>query len=136
MWFVQAPLEAGEIRRQIAAQGFSGEVTYEGAFEWGTPGRDALLELADLRQAAEVEVNGACIGAILWKPWALVIPRQYLKAGSNAIRLTVRNTLADYCRSDEFIAAYRRHGLEPENYWKIGEGLDARVKGIGIQTDG
>jgi hypothetical protein len=130
--FSTRPVTPDEAARLIAAQGFSGEITYEGAFAWRTPDRDALLELDDLKQAAEVEVNGARIGTLLWKPWQLVIPRQHLKAGANAIRLVARNTLADYCRSDEFVAAYRRRGLEPENYWKIGEGLDALAKGIGF----
>ena len=131
--FTPRQVSPDEAAQLMAAESFSGTLTYEGAFAWRTPDHDAVLELADLKQAAEVIINDVNVGVLLWKPWRLVIPRPHLKAGINTIRLVVRNTLADYGRSDEFIAAYRKHGLEPGHYWKMSEGLDAQVKGIGFR---
>jgi hypothetical protein len=126
----EIPLD--ETQQRITARTFSGTLIYEGTFTWEVHG-DVQLELSELNHLAEVEINDRPVGAILWKPWTITIPQIMLNNGTNHLRLTVKNTLADYARSEAFTAAYTQAGVTPGGYWTMSACLDARVKGIGVQ---
>jgi len=77
---------------------YSGDGVYEKTFTLSAedlaPGRRALLELGDVRDVAEVEINGRRLGRLLWRPYR-VDATEALKAGENVVRVTVTNTPAN-----------------------------------------
>ncbi len=68
-----------------------GVLTYAISFDWPDDGI-AWLNLGDVRDLAEVDVNGVYAGATLWKPHALDIP---VKAGKNSLIVHVRESKAN-----------------------------------------
>jgi len=94
---------------------YSGEATYtktidvpEVFLQKGTP----LLDLGDVRDLADVKVNGKLIRT-LWKPPYRVALGDALKPGKNELKITVANTWLN-----RVIGDFRRHGrwgTKPEN---------------------
>lgn len=68
------------------------EVVIDGA--WLGAGRKVYFDLGDVRNIAEVRVNGASAGTRLWPPYRFEIT-QLLKPGSNRLEIGVTNTLAN-----------------------------------------
>jgi len=61
---------------------------------WVGTGRRVFLDLGDVRNIAEVRVNGKSAGTQLWPPYRFDIT-ELLKAGSNRLQIGVTNTLAN-----------------------------------------
>jgi hypothetical protein len=73
---------------------FSGTATYTKTIQappaWFKPGARLWLDLGDVKNIAEVSVNGRALG-ILWKPPFRVDVTSALKAGANALEIKVTN---------------------------------------------
>jgi hypothetical protein len=78
------------------ARYFSGRATYTGAFEWPLTDHQppttnhCLLRFDQVREVAEVVVNGQRAGAVWTSPYELEIG-PYLKSGRNRLEITVAN---------------------------------------------
>ncbi|MDF7819318.1 glycosyl hydrolase [Runella sp. MFBS21] len=72
---------------------FSGTATYENTFSIAKPSASAsiILDLGDVKNIAEVIVNGKNVGTLWKKPFKVDITSA-LKAGENAIQVNVTNT--------------------------------------------
>jgi hypothetical protein len=101
-WAVRLEPDGTDVRRALGswtsfAPRFSGAATYSTSVDLtGTElaGRRLVLDLGDVRDVAEVAVNGRRFGPLLWTPHRLDVT-DALRAGSNAIAVTVTNTLAN-----------------------------------------
>jgi hypothetical protein len=101
-----------------AAQGlgsFSGAVHYVQTVRLAAhPAGPVWLDLGEVRGTAEVYVNGARAGELVWSPYRIGVDR-WLADGDNTIRITVRNTLgpylADASPTPGVFAGQRRSGL-------------------------
>lgn len=71
---------------------FSGTATYDNTFELPTPGKQAtyVLDLGDVRNIAEVVVNGRALGTVWKKPYRIDITNA-LKTGRNTVQVRVTN---------------------------------------------
>ncbi len=73
------------------ARHFSGSATYAGEFEWNQTGvRRVFLEFTEVREVAEVWINGARAG-VAWTPPLEVELTRWLRPGANSLRLRVGN---------------------------------------------
>ena len=61
---------------------------------WRAGGRKIYLDLGDVRNMAEVRINGKSVGRRLWPPYRFEIT-QLLKPGQNRLQIGVTNTLAN-----------------------------------------
>ena len=88
---------------------FSGSIAYRCLLDLPEDvGRPALLDLGDVKYAAEVWVNGRRVGARVWSPYTLDVAA-FLCAGRNEIRVVVTNTWSNqFLRPDEIAAAKER----------------------------
>lgn len=73
---------------------YSGTVTYRTSFELDQEFTSLVLNLGDVRDSAEVFVNGVSAGKRLWAPYRFEIAR-LSKRGANEIRIDVRNNMAN-----------------------------------------
>ncbi|MDZ5441538.1 glycosyl hydrolase [Micromonospora sp. 4G57] len=76
---------------------YSGSATYSRAVDLDAAtldGRRFVLDLGDVRDVAEVTVNGQAFGPLLWKPYRQDITAA-LRAGRNEVQVRVTNTLAN-----------------------------------------
>ncbi|MEZ0607198.1 glycosyl hydrolase [Fibrella sp. WM1] len=91
---------------------FWGQVRYTTTFDlpqgW-QPGQAQRLNLGDVREVAEVRINGRSIGTAWCLPYELTIPAGLLKARGNQLDIDVTNLSANYMRL--------RDGQKPD--WKI-----------------
>ena len=82
---------------------FSGTATYLKSFEvseaWLTGGRQLELSLGEIRNVAEVTVNGKLLG-ILWKPPYKVDVTGLLKPGKNELKIDITNLWANRLAGD------------------------------------
>jgi hypothetical protein len=73
---------------------FSGTATYSSVCDapdtWFQPGRRLLLSLGDVRDVAEVFVNGKSLG-VVWKPPYRIDATSALRTGENRIEVRVTN---------------------------------------------
>lgn len=71
---------------------FSGTATYDNAFELPTVIKNAiyLLDLGDVKNIAEVTINGKTVGTVWKKPFRIEIT-DALKAGRNTVQVRVTN---------------------------------------------
>jgi Glycosyl hydrolases family 2, sugar binding domain len=73
---------------------YSGTATYSTTFKapdsWFQPGRRLLLNLGDVRDVAEVFLNGKRLG-VVWKPSYQVDATSALRAGENRLEIRVTN---------------------------------------------
>ena len=73
---------------------FSGTATYskmiETPQEWLQSGERIYLDLGDVREIAEVSLNGKCLG-IIWKPPYTIDITESLKSGRNNLEIRVTN---------------------------------------------
>jgi len=86
-----------------AVKYFSGTATYTKSFAWqGTKSADQrfVLDLGDLRNLAEVELNGKSLG-ILWKPPFRLDVTDSLQAGQNTLQVKITNLWPNRLIGDE-----------------------------------
>jgi hypothetical protein len=91
---------------------FSGTAAYTKSFSWQgakKPNERYVLGLGDLRNLAEVSLNGKDLG-ILWKPPFRVDVTDALQAGDNALQIKVTNLWPNRLIGDE--------QLPPDCEWK------------------
>ena len=72
-------------------KGFSGEAVYTAKFDWAGEGSYAI-DLGKVGDAAEMTVNGKCLGTALTAPYAFDVT-DALVNGENTIEVKVTNTL-------------------------------------------
>jgi hypothetical protein len=74
---------------------FSGTATYtkqiDAAAAWFRPGAKIVLDLGNVKEIAELSVNGKSVGGILWKPPFRADVTSALKPGANHIDIKVTN---------------------------------------------
>jgi len=76
---------------------YSGSATYQHGIDLSAAqlaGHRWTLDLGDVRDVAEVSVNGHAFDPVLWQPYRLDVT-DALHAGSNDVSVTVTNTLAN-----------------------------------------
>jgi hypothetical protein len=91
---------------------FSGTAIYTKSFPWAggkKPNERYVLDLGDLRNLAEISVNGRDLG-ILWKPPFRVDVTDALQAGDNALQIKVTNLWPNRLIGDE--------QLPPDREWR------------------
>ena len=91
---------------------YSGSATYETKFESPTvhPGlrRRLILELGNLRELAEVRINGQSCGIVWMPPFRLDITRA-VKPGINKLEVEVVNFWPNRIIGDQFLAAEKQY---------------------------
>jgi hypothetical protein len=76
---------------------FSGTVVYEKNFNWNDLTRKwarVELDLGIAHEHAQLWVNGQNVGVRMWRPYLFEIGT-YLKQGTNILRVSIHNTLAN-----------------------------------------
>ncbi len=84
-----------------SASYFSGTARYSLAFDLPNgfkPTQKITLDLGDVREVADVRINGKKIGTAWCLPFRLDIPANTLKYGQNKIEIDVTNLSANYMR--------------------------------------
>lgn len=92
---------------------FSGRGVYEGNFEY-SPTRDlgVVLDLGQVRETADVRINGKPAGVAWMRPYRLDISN-LLQAGRNTIRVDVTNLLINKVLGDgpiDYSAVFAKYG--------------------------
>lgn len=88
----------------IIGSDYSGSGIYETEFKLSTEkiGKEGEIDLGDVRYAAEVYLNGHCLGTVLTPPYRLKVPANVL-AENNNIKIVITNTSANwYVHTDYF----------------------------------
>lgn len=95
-------LEGSSEKRQIPLQSwtefgfphYSGSAVYEKHFELPSDftSERVILDLGDVRDAAEIWLNGARIGARAWRPYRFDVT-EHIRPGGNELTVMVTNTL-------------------------------------------
>jgi alpha-L-rhamnosidase/Glycosyl hydrolases family 2, sugar binding domain len=108
-------LEEGRWDIAPGCEYFSGTMEYQFTFEAerGWLERRVVLELRDVRYAAEVWVNGARAGRALWPPYMLEIA-PYLREGANEVAIRVTNTLANQALRPDVMEEAKARG-----WWNV-----------------
>ncbi|PYV79708.1 MAG: glycoside hydrolase [Acidobacteria bacterium] len=79
----------------VGVKYFSGTATYtkqiDAAAAWFQPGAKIVLDLGNVKEIAELSVNGKSVGEILWKPPFRADVTRALKPGANHIEIKVTN---------------------------------------------
>jgi hypothetical protein len=74
---------------------FSGTATYVKELRapktWFSPGAKIVLDLGNVKEIAELSVNGKLVGGIMWKPPFQADVTGFLRAGMNHIQVKVTN---------------------------------------------
>ena len=93
--FVQDCPELSNLRQIPGLSDLSGHFRYECEFPFaGETPRVSQLELGEVFETAEVWLNGVRLGVRVAPPYRFAIPAGVLRAGKNALRIEVTNTLA------------------------------------------
>ena len=93
--FIQNCPELSNLRQIPGLSDFSGHFRYECEFPFaGETACVALLELGEVFETAEVWLNDVRLGVRVAPPYRFAIPAGALRAGKNALRVEVTNTLA------------------------------------------
>jgi hypothetical protein len=100
---------------------FSGTATYtktvEASADWFKPGAQVWLDLGDVKNLAEVSVNGKPLG-ILWKAPFRVDVTSALKSGSNALEIKVTNLWVNRLVGDQQPDAPRKYTYTALQFYK------------------
>ena len=82
---------------------YSGRALYRTVLPWGQPaaGERVTLNLGDVRECAEVWVNGRLAGTRIWPPYRVEIT-ELLREGENEIVVVAANLLANRMAWDEW----------------------------------
>jgi hypothetical protein len=105
---------------------FSGRATYtkniEVPADWFKPGAALWLDLGDVKNIAEVKVNGKSLST-LWKPPFRVNVTGALKPGSNNVEIAVTNLWVDRLIGDQQPGATARYTFTTHNPYKVNSPL-------------
>ncbi|WP_261301585.1 glycosylhydrolase-like jelly roll fold domain-containing protein [Paenibacillus andongensis] len=82
---------------------FTGTFRYETEFEWNESGNQALLDLGEVYETAEVWINGEEAGVRICPPYRIEIDG-LIKKGKNKLVIEVTNTLVK--EQPDFLSAY------------------------------
>jgi hypothetical protein len=100
---------------------FSGTGTYtrtvNAPAEWFQPGERLWLHLGEVKNLAEVVVNGKSVG-IVWKPPFRVEVTGALKAGANAVEVRVTNLWVNRLIGDQQPGAARKYTFAPMSFYR------------------
>ena len=97
-------LESWTRRAEPGVKYYSGTAVYRKTFSLAAPvGTKTFLDLGDVRELAEVKVNGRSCG-IVWTPPFRVDITGALKAGENALEIEVVNFWPNRIIGDQFLA--------------------------------
>ncbi|MBO0827513.1 MAG: hypothetical protein J2P24_07005 [Streptosporangiales bacterium] len=81
---------------ELGLRALGGELRYRATVDVRPPdGTRTVLDLGDVRGTADVVVNGALVGRLVWSPWCAEVT-DALRPGENEIEVVVRGTLAGY----------------------------------------
>ncbi len=110
-------LESWTANSEPGIRYFSGTATYHNKIdipaEWLTSGRRVYLDLGDVRELAEVLINGQNL-SILWKAPFRVDVTKALKPGENTLEIRVTNLWVNRLIGDEQKPPYLRWGASGE----------------------
>jgi len=99
---------------------FSGTATYTGGIEaaptWFKPGAQIILDLGKVREVAEVNINGAPVGGVLWKPPYHADVTAALKPGANRLEVKVVNLWPNRIIGDQQPGATNQYSWLNPNY--------------------
>jgi hypothetical protein len=100
--FVFEQLDDWSRRGEPAIRYYSGTATYEKTFELdaGTQAQPLWLDLGDVKNLAEVELNGVPLG-VLWKPPFRADIQRAARAGTNSLVIKVTNLWPNRLIGDE-----------------------------------
>jgi hypothetical protein len=92
---------------------FSGSAIYVNDFDappaWFTSGTKLMLDLGQVKEIAEVIINGNAVGGALWKPPYAVDVTGVLKPGRNRLEVKVTNLWTNRVVGDAQPSASRRY---------------------------
>jgi len=88
------PAEVDPFRLEFEYPFYSGTIRYYTEFELATGYPSLILDLHDVRDAAEVWVNGRLAGKRLWAPFAFEIT-PLAERGRNTLEIRVRNNMTN-----------------------------------------
>ncbi len=122
--------------------------TIEVPADWLVSGRRIHIDLGDVREVAEVFVNGKSAG-IIWKPPFRVDVSELVKAGANDLKIEVMNLWCNRLAGDNELPEDERftktniktHGYRTEpNYWVVQPagllGPVSLVQSVMVKVDG
>lgn len=87
---------------------FSGSVIYRKRFNWSSSATRVDLDLGEMKNIAEVTLNGTAVG-LLWKPPFRLDVTQALKPGENELVVRVTNLLVNRITGDYALPPEQRH---------------------------
>ena len=100
---------------------FSGTATYSKSFEapakWFRRGAKVWMDLGDVKNIAEVTVNGKNLG-IIWKPPFRVDVTGVLKPGANALEIEVTNLWVNRLIGDQQPDATKKYTYTTQNFYR------------------
>ena len=99
-WVVNGQrMQISEAKEKL--HGFFGTIRYETQFEITVKdGERVLLDIGDVREQAEVIVNGHSVGEILWAPFVFDVT-EHIKNEKNSVCVLVKSSLANKYSSDK-----------------------------------
>ncbi|MCE5323680.1 hypothetical protein LLG46_10255 [bacterium] len=86
--------EVNPFRLEMDYPFYSGTIIYKASFELDKDYPSLILNLHDVRDSAEVIVNGKSVGKRLWEPYTLDISK-FAHVGPNNLEIKVRNNMAN-----------------------------------------
>lgn len=100
---------------------FSGTATYtktiQAAAGWFTPGAQVWIDLGDVKNIAEVSVNGKPLGIVWKKPFRVDVTRA-LKAGANTVEIKVTNLWVNRMIGDRQPNAAKQYTFTSPTFYK------------------
>ncbi|MEN6324358.1 MAG: glycosyl hydrolase [Proteiniphilum sp.] len=113
---------------EYGLQQFSGYIDYETNINIKKNGSNISIDLGNVKNMAEVFVNGKSVGARLWPPYVFDLTKE-LKSGDNTVRVKVGNTMIEYFWLMEDLGKLRSWGFDQNpDYTKYDAGLFGPVK--------
>ena len=98
----------------LIGSSYSGSCGYETSFTLPAEkaGKEALIDLGDVRYAAEIFVNGKAVGTALMPPYKVKIPAGVLEE-TNSLKIIVINTSANWYHHTDYFDKYSIKELSP-----------------------
>ena len=100
---------------------FSGTATYSRTIqapqEWFKPGAGLWLDLGDVKNIAEVSVNGKPLG-VLWKAPFRADVTSALRPGANALEIKVTNLWVNRLIGDQQPGAAKKHTYTAQQFYR------------------
>jgi len=106
---------------------FSGTATYtkqiDAAAAWFRQGAKIVLDLGNVKEIAELSVNGKSVGGILWKPPFRADVTSALKPGANHIEIKVTNLWPNRLIGDAQPGAQNKYTFTDFPFYKASSAL-------------